>query len=70
MVPNTETTIAKPNFQGAARNIIQKGAFIQRDTRKSKIITKAGKPNHVFRSRVGLSTYINTIVILTLIFFN
>ena len=29
--------------------------------RKSKIIIKARKPNHVFRSRVGMSTYFNTL---------
>ena len=29
--------------------------------RKSKIIIKARKPNHVFRSRVGMSTHINTL---------
>ena len=30
--------------------------FSLKDTRESKNITKARKPNHVFRSRVGLST--------------
>ena len=29
VVPNTATSIAKPNSQGAAHDIIQKGAFIQ-----------------------------------------
>ena len=39
----------------------RKGAFTQRHTRKSKIIiAKARKPNHVFRSHVGLSAHINT----------
>ena len=55
VAPYTATSIAKPNFQGAAHNIIHKGAFTQRHTPKSKIITKARKPNHVFRSPVGLS---------------
>ena len=52
----TATTIAKPNFLGAAHNIIQKRTLPQRHTRESKNITKARKPNHVFRGRVGLST--------------
>ena len=56
------TTIAKPNFQAAAHNIIKKGAFTQRHTRKSKLIAKARKPNHVFRSGVGLSAHINTLI--------
>ena len=59
LVPYTEITIAKPNFQGAAHNITQKRAFTQRHTRKSEIITQARKRNHVFRSRVGLSTNIH-----------
>ena len=29
--------------------------------RKSKIIIKARKPNHVYRSRAGMSTHINTL---------
>ena len=60
--PNKATTIAKPNFQGAAHNIMQKGASTQRYTRKSKIIAKARKPNYVFQSRVGLSNHINTLI--------
>ena len=39
---------------------LQKGVFNQRHIRKSKIIIKARKPNHVFRSLVGLSIHINT----------
>jgi len=62
VVPNKPTTIAKPNFQGVTHNIIQKGASTQWYTRKSKIIAKARKPNHVFQSRVGLSTHINTLI--------
>ena len=62
VVPDRATTIVKPNFQGAAYNNIQKGAFTQRHTRKIKIISKARKPNHVFRSSVGLSTHINTLI--------
>ena len=61
MVPNKPTTIAKPNFQGAAHNIILKGASTHWYTRKSKITAKARKPNHVFQSRVGLSTHINAL---------
>lgn len=61
MVPNKPTTIAKPNFQGAAHNIILKGASTHWYTCKSKITAKARKPNHVFQSRVGLSTHINTL---------
>ena len=53
------TTIAERNF-----NIMQKRAFTQRHTRENEIITKARKPNHVFRSRVGLSAHIHTIDIL------
>ena len=60
VVPNTVKTICKPKFQGAANNILQKGAFTQRPTRKSNIIAKARKPNHVFRIRVGLSSQIYT----------
>lgn len=48
VLPNTVKTICKPKFQGAANNILQKGAFTQRPTRKSNIIAKARKPNHVF----------------------
>ena len=36
---------------------MQKGTLTQRHTRKSKIIRKARKPNHVFRDRVGVSTH-------------
>ena len=53
-------TIEKPNFQGATHNIMQKGAFTQRHTHESKSILRARKPEHVLRSRVGLSTLINT----------
>jgi len=60
LVPNTATTVAKPNFQGSAHNIIQKGVFTRRHTRTRQIITKARTPNAVFRSCVGLSTHINT----------
>ena len=57
MVPNTATTIAKRDLQGAAYNyIIQKEALTQRHTRESKIITKGIKEDHVFRSRVSLPT--------------
>ena len=62
VIPNTATTIAKPNLQGAAHNIIQKGAFTQSHTSKSKIIAKARKPNHVFRNRAGLSAHINPFI--------
>ena len=48
VVPNTATTIAKSNFQGATHNIIHTLSY--RHTREAR------KPNHVFRSRVGLST--------------
>ena len=37
----------------------RKERSLKRNTRKSKNITKARKPNHVFRSRVGLSGHIN-----------
>ena len=71
VVPNTETTIANPNFQGAAHNIIQKGAFTQRHTRKRKIITKGEETKlripescrpvnpyqHVNQSGLGLSCW-------------
>ena len=60
VILDTATTIAKPNFQRAAHDIIQKGAFPRRHTCTSKIIAKARKANHVFRSREGLSTHINT----------
>ena len=60
VAPNTVTTIAKPNLKGAAHNITRKGALTLRHTRKSKIKTKERKPNHVFRSRVGLSAHTNT----------
>ena len=43
VVANTATTIAKPNFQGAAHDIIQKGSFTQGHTLTSKIITKVKK---------------------------
>ena len=62
VVPNAATTIAKPNFQGVAHTIIQKGTFTQRHTCKSKIITKARKPNPIFWSREGLSTHVNKLI--------
>ena len=58
VVPNTATTIAKSNFQGATHNIIQKRTLSYRHTRESKNITKARKPNHVFRSLSTIFTRI------------
>ena len=36
-----------------------------RHTCKSKILTKARKPNHLFRCRVGLSTHNKTLILCT-----
>ena len=60
MVTNTATTITQSNLQGTAHIIKQKEALSEGRTRKSENITKARKPNHVFRSRVCLSAHINT----------
>ena len=54
VVPNKAPTTAKPNFQGAGHNIIRKGAFAQKHTRKRKTTTKTRKLIQEFRSCVGL----------------
>ena len=63
VVSNTATTIAKPNFQGAAHNTIQKWAFTRRHTDSREPNYNIGKKtNHLFQSHEGLSTHINTLI--------